>query len=134
MKNKNIFIDTNIILYLFTDDSKKKEFAQNILSTEYTISTQVVNENVNVCLKKLKLSKEEAFAHGSNLMNVFTVAVLYPSTIKSAFLLSLKYGFSYWDSLIVSVALEQNCKLLYSEDMQDGLLVDGKLRIKNPFL
>jgi predicted nucleic acid-binding protein len=42
-------------------------------------------------------------------------------------------AFSYWDSLIVSAALEAGCTLLYSEDMQHGQLVEGQLRIINPF-
>ena len=50
-----------------------------------------------------------------------------------AFELLQKYNFSYYDSLIVSSALENDCKILYSEDMQDGLLVENKLKIKNPF-
>ncbi len=133
MSDRNTFIDSNIILYLFTDDDKKKGLVREILNLGYTISTQVVNENGNVCLRKLKLSKEEAFAHGKNLFDVFNGVPVGPSTISSAFPLSLKYGFSYWDSLIVAAALTSGCSTLLSEDMQDGLLIEGKLRIKNPF-
>lgn len=43
------------------------------------------------------------------------------------------YKFSYWDSLIISSALENNCKILYSEDMQDGLIIENNLTIINPF-
>jgi predicted nucleic acid-binding protein len=66
-------------------------------------------------------------------LDVFNVVPVGPSTISSAFPLSLKYGFSYWDSLIVAAALTSGCSTLLSEDMQDGLLIEGKLRIKNPF-
>ena len=67
-------------------------------------------------------------------MDTFDVVYVYTSTINIAFNLSLKYGFSYWDSMIVATALENNCEVLYTEDMQHGLLVEKTLLIKNPFL
>ncbi len=133
MSDKRTFVDTNVILYLFTDNDKKKNIATSLLSPANIISTQVVNENINVCLRKLKLGKEESYAHGQSLLDTFNVVNLYPPTITNAFNLSIKYGFSYWDSLIVATALENNCEILLSEDMQDGLLVEGKMKIKNPF-
>lgn len=104
------------------------------LSPQYIISTQVVNENMSVCLKKLRLTKEQAFAHGTNLMDIFTVVNISSSTVKKAFALSIKYNFSYWDSLIVAAALESKCNTLLSEDMQHGFVIEGKLKIVNPFL
>ena len=133
MSDKRTFIDSNVILYLYADDDRRKEIVKSLINPDYTISTQVVNENVNVCLRKLKLTKEEAFAHGRNLLNSLSVVQIYPSTITAAFSLSIKYGFGYWDSLIVSSALENDCEILFTEDMQDGLLVENKLKIKNPF-
>jgi predicted nucleic acid-binding protein len=44
-----------------------------------------------------------------------------------------KYGFSLYDSLIVAAALESNCSVLYSEDLQDGQAIEGKLTVKNQF-
>jgi predicted nucleic acid-binding protein len=133
MNDKRTFVDSNIILYLFTDDTRKKEIIVSMFSARYIISTQVVGENVNVCLKKLRLGKADAFAHAKNLLAVFTVANIFSSTINSAFELSLKYGFSYWDALIVATALENKCSVLLSEDMQHGLIVEGVLTITNPF-
>lgn len=134
MSDKRTFIDSNIILYLYTENERRKKMVMSFLSSDYTISTQVVNENVNVCIRKLKLKKEEAYAHGKNLLDSFNVVNLYSSTIKIAFRLSVKYGFGYWDSLIVAAALENDCEILLTEDMQDGQLIEGKLKIKNPFL
>jgi predicted nucleic acid-binding protein len=133
MSDKRTFIDSNVILYLYADEKKRKKIVMSLLTSDYIISTQVVSENVNVCLKKLKLTREEAYAHGKNLLDTFRIVNIYPSTITSAFSLSIKYGFSYWDSLIVAAALENDCEILFSEDMQDGLLVEGKLKLKNPF-
>ncbi len=44
-----------------------------------------------------------------------------------------QYAFSFWDSLIVSSALSADASALYSEDMQDGLVIEDRLRIINPF-
>jgi predicted nucleic acid-binding protein len=68
------------------------------------------------------------------LLDRFVVTVITQTTIEKAFVLSLKYGFSYWDSLIISSAIENGCNILYSEDMQHEQLIEKKLRIINPFL
>jgi predicted nucleic acid-binding protein len=44
-----------------------------------------------------------------------------------------KYRLSFWDSLIIASALENNCLTLYSEDMQDGQIIEDRLKIINPF-
>ena len=133
MSDKRTFIDSNVILYLYSDNDRRKELVIALLNSDKTISTQVVNENVNVCIRKIKLSKEEAFGHGKNLLENFNVVNIYSSTITRAFDLSIKYRFSFWHSLIVATALENECEILFSEDMQDGLVVDGTLKIVNPF-
>ena len=53
--------------------------------------------------------------------------------VKNASSLRQQYSFSFWDSLIIASALEAGVTLLYSEDMQDGILVAGTLEIINPF-
>lgn len=134
MSDKRTFIDSNILLYLFTNEQVKKDIVSTFLLPQYVISTQVVNENMSVCLKKLRLTKEQAFAHGKNLMDIFTVVNISSSTVKEAFTLSIKYNLSYWDSLIVSAALENKCQILLSEDMQHGFTIEGQLKVVNPFL
>ena len=47
--------------------------------------------------------------------------------------ISIRYNFYYWDSLIVASALENNCSILYTEDMQDGQVIEESLKIVNPF-
>lgn len=67
---------------------------------------------------------------------MMTGAVVKPITEKSirlAFELAAKYGLSHWDSLIVASAIESKCGILYSEDFQHGQLINGELRILNPF-
>jgi predicted nucleic acid-binding protein len=119
--------------YLFGNSSEKKEIALSLLNSNSIISTQVVNENVNVCLKKLKLPKQICFEHGRNLMSACSVVPINKSTIVIAFRVFDKYQFSYWDSLVVASALENGCDTLLSEDMQNGLVVEDQLTISNPF-
>ena len=134
MSDSRVFIDSNIHLYLFAKDQKKKDFVSTLKNQNHCISTQVVNENVNVCLKKLHLSKEEAFAHGEYLFDNFLSSQIAKTTIQRAFYLNNKYHYSYWDSLILSAAIDNNCSLLYSEDMQHNHVIERTLTIINPFL
>ncbi|TAF77625.1 MAG: PIN domain-containing protein [Bacteroidetes bacterium] len=129
----SFFMDTNIALYAICNKGAKSEIAQNLLSFKPIISTQVVTESVNVMIKKLKFSKIEAFEKASDLLEVCTLSLIKESSLNIAFEISKKYQFSYWDSLIVAVALESNCETLYSEDMSHNLLIDGKVKILNPF-
>ena len=132
-EDKLIFLDSNILVYLMDKDMEKKKKVASFMTDYHLISSQVVAENVNACLKSLKLSKEKSFNHSRELLEKFKVVLLNPSTFHLAFIISTKYQLSWWDSLIVSSALENNCVILYSEDMQDGLVIESKLTIVNPF-
>jgi predicted nucleic acid-binding protein len=134
MTDKLEFIDSNILVYLVDKYPTKKTKAEYLLMPNLIISTQVIAENVNVCLKKLNFTKEESFAHGKTLIDKLTVVQIKISTVESAFILSKKYQLGWWDSLIVATAIENNCETLYSEDMQDGLVIEKTLTIVNPFL
>jgi predicted nucleic acid-binding protein len=63
-----------------------------------------------------------------------TVELVTLPTVHVALDIRERYGFSWYDSLIVAAALESNCDLLYSEDMQHGQIIEGRLSIVNPFL
>ena len=68
-----------------------------------------------------------------NISAIATIKELSYQTYKIAFDVRQKYNISYWDSLVVASALESDCTLLYSEDMQNGLVLEQKLEIVNPF-
>ena len=129
-----MFTNTNIILYLLSDDITKKTRAKQILSNRPIISLQVANEFTNVCIKKLKLTPDELL---SSLKIIEKYAVFVPfglATIHQAIELQTRYKLQYYDSLIVATALENDCDILYSEDMQHGMLIDERMRLVNPFL
>lgn len=66
-------------------------------------------------------------------MNKFEMTLISSKTIERALSIFVTYRYSYWDSLIIASALEANCSILYTEDLQDGQIVEGKLKIINPF-
>jgi len=55
-------------------------------------------------------------------------------TIKKSLVLNVRYGYSYYDCLIIASALEADCKYLFTEDMQNGQIVENTLKIVNPFI
>jgi predicted nucleic acid-binding protein len=131
---EKVFIDSNISLYLIDKSSNsKKQKVEAILLPHFLISTQVVAENVNVCIKKLKLDKKEAFEFAKALLRRFQTVTITPDVLLKSFEISLTYQVSSWDAIIVSTALLNDCTILYSEDMHNGLVIEGTLRIVNPF-
>jgi predicted nucleic acid-binding protein len=137
--NDNVFIDTNVLAYAYIkDDQQKSDISRKLLDTNLSgkhiiISTQVLSEFYST-MTKYKCQHDKIAQDIAEIIqnaNVFSVDV---STIERCLSLKGKYGFSWWDSLILASALENDCDLLYSEDMQDGQVIEGKLVIKNPFL
>jgi len=134
MTDLRVFIDSNIIVYLVDNRSKEKtKKAQDFLSPDFFISTQVVSENVNVCLKKLQLNKETTFDFARRIVNRFRILQITEATLLKSFEISIKYQLSSWDSIIIATAILNNCSIIYSEDMQDGLIVENSVTIINPF-
>ena len=133
MKDK-VFIDSNIWLYLLGNDLPKKQKALQLLQEGHVISTQVVAENANVCRKKYRLDISTTEQHIQNLLAFCQVVLIQPESIISALSLSNKFSYSFYDSLIIASALESGCTILYSEDLHIGQVVNGQLKIANPFL
>ncbi|CAA9228177.1 MAG: Programmed cell death toxin MazF like [uncultured Cytophagales bacterium] len=108
---------------------------QSVLSagTEVVISAQVLNEFSNVASRKLAYSAFQVSAQLHAFPDAFTVVPLLPAYTLQAIALKDRYGYAYYDSLIVATALQTGCTHLYSEDMHHGQKVDG-LTIINPFL
>lgn len=127
------FFDSNIVLYLLSQDKTRADRCEAIVEKGGVISVQVLNECVNVMLKKLEMYHSEIDEFLSVIKNICDVSPLSIDTHENALTLLNRYKFSWYDSLIVSAALENDCSILWSEDMHDGLLVNDKLTIKNPF-
>ena len=133
MKDK-AFCDSNVLLYLLDKKDERKLKAKEILFNNPIISTQVINENINVAFKRLHLSKADIAVHIENLLIKCDVKIISTETILLAYRIFSKYQYSYYDCLIIAVALENDCRVLYSEDMQHNQVIEKKLKIINPFL
>ena len=136
MKDR-FFIDTNILVYsLLKNDSQKHSQTVHLMESLkgkfIFISTQVLNE-LYVSLQKHDIDEPEIENKIRKIIGIYNISIINISTIKLCWKVRKKYSYSYWDSLITAAALESNCTILYTEDMQDGQVIDDKLRIVNPF-
>ncbi len=133
--NDNSFIDTNILVNCFTEDEPEKRVkALKVTDTTNTyISTQVLTEIANTLHKKFGYSWSEIEPTLNEINTDFNVYVNKPYNIERACKIAEKYHYSFYDSLIISAALSCNCKILYSEDMQNGQIIENSLTIINPF-
>lgn len=129
------FFDTNILVYVVGQKDKRTQTAEALLTSGGVISVQVLNELANVSRKKLGLSWEEI---GEALAAIRT---LCPSPLPLTTdmhdvgrRIAAKYGYSMYDGLMAAAALEAECDTLYSEDLQDGQVIEGRVTIRNPFL
>jgi len=127
------FLDSNIIIYAFGSDTRKKETAKSLLRALPIISTQVINETVNVCFRKLKFSGDRISRLINLLKSECKIIQIDLGTIELAIFIVDRYGYSYFDSLMIASSLENNCCILYTEDLQHNQLIENRLRIINPF-
>ncbi|MFY9261461.1 MAG: PIN domain-containing protein [Gallionella sp.] len=128
-----VFVDTNLVLYTLDEDAHKKAVARNLLAKRPLVSAQVINEAVNVCLRRFKFSREQAYNFADAVMRRTDVLAIDETTIRKSAEIALRYQLSNWDALIVAAALLANCDILYSEDMQHRQVIEGRLTILNPF-
>jgi len=133
--NDKDFFDSNIIVYLYSEDEQDKQSVAKTLlkKTPPIISTQVLSELANVLRKKFKCEYTEISAVIAQVVATCQVAIITPDRIKNALTLADKYHYSFYDSLIIAVALAENCTTLYSEDSQHGQVIESTLTIQNPF-
>jgi predicted nucleic acid-binding protein len=127
------FIDTNVLLYLMSADLRKADRAEEIVRAGGVISVQVLNEVANVARRKLAMSWPQVHDFLSGVRALCEALPLSVQTHERGTGVAERYGLSVYDSMIVAAALLAGCETLYSEDMQDGLLIDKQLRVRNPF-
>ena len=130
------FIDTNILIYAFTtDEPEKQEIALKFLDNCLpVISTQVIKEFSNVLLRKTSIDLENIQEIIGGIIGISDVVNEEIELIFSAFDIHKRYQFSFYDSLVIATAINAKCQVLLSEDMQNGQVIDEKLKIVNPFL
>jgi predicted nucleic acid-binding protein len=131
------FLDTNVLLY--TDDHDAPQKQKQALSLvercredrSGVVSTQVLQEYFVAATRKLAVPPEIARGKLQIFARLAVMKIDVPDMLAAADLHRLRM-ISFWDALIVRAAQESGCTVLYSEDLQHGLKIDG-LRVINPF-
>lgn len=137
--NDKIFVDSNIWLYAFISrpsEELKHAKASDLVEKPmcYVVSEQVIAEvSVNL-LRKAKIADDHLMRVVESFYGRCQVVASNLELHRTAYRLRGKYSVSYWDSLILAAALAADCTTLFTEDMQHGLLVEGKLTVRNPLL
>jgi predicted nucleic acid-binding protein len=127
------FLDSNVILHLASGEHAKADCAEELVAQGGTISIQVLNEVANVSRRKMKMSWPETRTFLITIRELLNVESITIGTHETGIDLAEQYGLSVYDGMIVAAALLANCDTLFSEDLQDGLLIRGRLRVVNPF-
>jgi predicted nucleic acid-binding protein len=127
------FFDTNVLVYLASGDVAKANRAEAVLAAGGTISVQVLNELANVARRKMRLSWDETYRFIATVRGAVSVVPLTVDTHEAGLALAERYTLSTYDAMIASAAMLHDCDTLWSEDMQHGLVIDGRLRVLNPF-
>jgi predicted nucleic acid-binding protein len=127
------FLDTNIILYSASNDPAKAQRARDVIAAGGMINIQVLNETVSVARRKMRMPWSEIRDILTSVRSLLDVRPLTITTHEMGLDLSIQHNLSIYDSMIVAAALEADCDVLWSEDMQHGMIFAGRLRVANPF-
>ncbi len=128
------FVDTNVLLYLLSDDAAKAERAEALLTGRIVISVQVLNEFANVARRKLGLQWAQVEQSLIDIRRFSSVQPLTLTTHERGLALAKRYRLSVYDAMIAAAALEAGCTTLASEDFSKGQRFENRLTIRNPFI
>lgn len=134
MSADKYFIDTNVILYLFSSDAAKADRAEAIIAAGGIISVQVLNELAAVTQRKLRMHWNETEEILVTTRALLAIEPLSIDTHELGCKIARRYQLSVYDGMIAAAARQADCTTLYSEDMQHGLIIEKSLTIKNPFI
>jgi predicted nucleic acid-binding protein len=128
------FFDTNILIYAISQNERRAPRAEELLVVGGILSVQVLNEFVSVARRKIRMPWKEVreVLEAIRLLCPSPVPITI-DTHETALRISEEYGFGIYDALIAAAALEAKCVTLYSEDFQEGQIIDNQLTIRNPF-
>jgi predicted nucleic acid-binding protein len=127
------FVDSNVLVYAFTSDPRAVT-AQSVLERGCTTSVQGLNEFANVARRKLRMTWTEVAEALAAIRTVCrTIVPIDIETHADAISIAERYRVSVFDALMIASAARAGCDVLFSKDMQSGLVVAGRVRIVNPF-
>jgi predicted nucleic acid-binding protein len=129
------FFDTNVLIYAVAQDDTRSAHAEELLALGGILSVQILNEFASVARRKISMSWSDL----REALDAFLVLCPSPVPITiemhgAALKIAERHGYHIYDALVVAAALEAGCTTLYSEDLQSGQIINGKLTIRNPFV
>ena len=133
MNEADSFFDTNVLLYLLSKDAAKADRAEALLTSGGVVSVQVLNEFASVASRKLAMTIAEIREILSTIRAACAVMPLDSETHDLGLDMAERHRFSIYDALIVAAAVRAGCAILYTEDLQQGQIIE-KLQIQNPFV
>ena len=133
MRDK-VFFDSNVLIYAMVLGDPRRDRSHQLLAQGGIVSVQVLNEFVAVARRKLRMPWEDV------IEALHAIRILFPSPVaiavethEAALRIAQQRGYGIYDAMIVAAALGAKCSTLYSEDLQDGQVIDTQLTIRNPF-
>jgi predicted nucleic acid-binding protein len=128
------FFDTNVLIYAALVEDPRSTSAEEVLYAGGTISVQILNEFVSVARRKFQTPWTDVKAALQGIRILCPDAISLTIGIhEDAVRIAEQYRYQIYDALILASALKANCNVIFSEDLRDGQLIDGKLKIENPF-
>jgi predicted nucleic acid-binding protein len=129
------FLDTNVLIYALARNDPRSTRAEELLAAGGMLSVQVLNEFVSVARRKMLMSWRDVV----KALDAFRILCPSPlpitvETHESSLKIAQKYGCNIYDALVIAAALQAGCATLYSEDLQDGQIIEHKLTVRNPFI
>lgn len=126
------FLDTNVLLYLLSGDTRKADRAEEVVAKGGVVSVQVLNEFVSVATRKLGMTVAESAEVLGSVRRLCTVVPLDEETHDLGVAFAKRYRLSIYDAMVAAAARQAGCTTILTEDLQDGARIDG-VRIRNPF-
>jgi predicted nucleic acid-binding protein len=133
MSVAEVFLDTNVLLYLLSAEPTKAGRAETLLADGGLVSVQVLNEFASVALRKLNMRLFEVREILSAVRRICAVVPVEIETHQLGLDLVERHQLAVYDALIVAAAIRAHCTLLFAEDLQHGQKF-GDLIIRNPFV
>ena len=129
------FFDTNVLIYAVAENDPRNTRAEELLAYGGMLSVQILSEFVAVARRKILMSWSDV----REALDAFRVLCPSPLPLtiemhEAALKIAERHGYNIYDALVVAAALQAGCTTLYSEDLQEGQIIDQKLTIRNPFV
>lgn len=127
------FFDTNVLVYFASGEADKADRAEALLIEGGAVTVQVLNELALVCRCRFGFTWEETWEALGRVRAAVDVYAVDLSVHETGLEIAERYKLPIYDSMLLAAALLADCEVFWSEDLQDGLIVESQLVVRNPF-